>query len=150
MSGEVSLRTPRAYGILVVDDEHHLRGVLGHSMRQQGFAVWLAADGHQALELYRRHRAAIDVVLLDVHMPGPDGPRTLAALRVLDPQLRCWFMSGDLGSYTEGQLRGLGAAGVLHKPFPLGETAEGLWQLAGKSEGPPAGAWSGARRGELP
>ena len=99
MVGEGALTTPRAYGILVVDDEHHLRGVLGHSMRRQGFAVWLAADGHEALALYRRHRAAIDVVLLDVHMPGPDGPRTLAALRGLNPQLRCWFMSGDLGSF---------------------------------------------------
>ena len=147
MVGEGALTTPRAYGILVVDDEHHLRGVLGHSMRQQGFAVWLAADGHEALDLYRRHRAAIDVVLLDVHMPGPDGPRTLAALRGLNPQLRCCFMSGDLGSYTEGQLRALGAAGVLHKPFPLAETAEGLWQLAGSG---PGGAGSGAGRGEQP
>ena len=139
MLREGSRTAPRAYGILVVDDEHHLRVVLGYSMRQQGFAVWLAADGHEALDLYQRHREGIDVVLLDVHMPGPDGPRTLAALRGLNPRLRFCFMSGDLGSYTEGHLRDLGATGVLHKPFPLAETAEGLWRLAGKPEGCPPG-----------
>jgi CheY-like chemotaxis protein len=47
--------------------------------------VWLAAGGQEALDLYQRHREAIDVVLLDVRMPGLDGPQTLAALRALNP-----------------------------------------------------------------
>jgi len=121
---------PRTYGVLVVDDEGGLRGVLDVGMRQEGFAVWLAANGREALDLYRRHRETIDVVLLDVLMPGLDGPQTLAALQALNPQIRSCFMSGDLGSYTEERLRGLGAAAILQKPFRLAEVAQVLRQLA--------------------
>ena len=122
--------TPRAHGVLVVDDEGALRRLLDVGMRQEGFAVWLAATGREALDLYRRHRETIDVVLLDVLMPGLDGPQTLAALQELNPEIRCCFMSGDLGSYTEERLRGLGAAAVLQKPFRLAEAAQALRQLA--------------------
>jgi CheY-like chemotaxis protein len=62
--------TSQKYGNLVADDEESVRGVLDIGMRQQGFDVWLAADGQKALDLYRRHCEAIDVVLLDVRMPG--------------------------------------------------------------------------------
>ena len=122
------------YGILVVDDEEDLRALLSIGLRQQGFAVWLAADGHEALELYRRHREFIDVALLDVRMPGQDGPQTLAALYKVNPQIRCCFMSGDFGSHTEEKLRSLGAAAVLPKPFRLAEVAHQLWELANSAK----------------
>ncbi len=67
---ETTFAIPREPGLLVVDDDAGVRGVLYGWMRLQGFAVWLAADGREALELYRRHRVSIDVVLLDVRMPG--------------------------------------------------------------------------------
>jgi CheY-like chemotaxis protein len=129
-SPEAPPAAPRTPGVLVVDDEGCVRGVLGIGMRRAGFAVWLAADGREALDLYRRHRESIDVVLLDVLMPGLDGPQTLAALRELNPQIRCCFMSGDLGGYTEERLRRLGAAAILQKPFRLDEVADVLGQLA--------------------
>jgi CheY-like chemotaxis protein len=118
----------RRCGILVVDDEPCLREVLSLGMREQGFAVWLAADGLEALDQYRRHRETIDVVLMDVCMPGLDGPHALAALQELDPWIRCCFMSGDLGSYTEARLCDLGAAAVLRKPFQLVEVIQVLWE----------------------
>jgi CheY-like chemotaxis protein len=129
----------RTYGILVVDDEEGVRGVLNVALRQQGFAVWLAAGGQQTLELYWQHRRAIDVVLMDVRMPGLDGPQTLAALQELTPQIRCCFMSGEVGSYAEQGLRSSSAAAVLQKPFPLAEVARVLWALAAEAEAQPSG-----------
>jgi CheY-like chemotaxis protein len=117
----------RSWCILVVDDEPTLREMLNLGMRQQGFAVWLAADGLEALDQYRRHRETIDVVLMDVWMPGLDGPQALVALRQLNPRIRCCFMSGDLGSYTETSLCDLGAAAVLRKPFQLFDVVQLLW-----------------------
>jgi CheY-like chemotaxis protein len=131
---DASHATPRKYGILVVDDDACVRDILNLGMRQRGFAVWLAANGQEALDLYCRHRWAIDVVLLDVRMPGLSGPQTLAGLQELNPQIRCRFMSGDLGSHTEAILGNAGAATVFSKPFPLHEVAEMLWELAGKAE----------------
>ena len=117
----VESKTPRAYGILIVDDEPGVRGVLKVAMSEQGFSVWLAASGPEALDLYRRIHEAIDVVLMDVRMPGLDGPETLAALQNLDPQVRCCFMSGELGKYTEERLLDMGALAIIPKPFQLEE-----------------------------
>jgi CheY-like chemotaxis protein len=129
-TAQTCLVTPRPYGLLVVDDKEFVRDVLDRAMKQQGFAVWLAAGGQEAIGLYRQNREAIDLVLLDVRMPGLNGPQTLAALQEMNAQVRCCFMSGDLGSYAEWQLCNLGAARVIHKPFRLAEMAEMLWELA--------------------
>ena len=128
-----ALVTSRACGVLVVDDQACVRDMLSIGLRQEGFAVWLAANGREAFDLYRCHGELIDVVLLDMHMPDLDGPQTLAALQKLGPQIRCCFLSADFGSYTEDSLRSLGAAAVLQKPISLSELAPVLWQLASKA-----------------
>jgi len=124
----------RKPGILIVDDEEYVRAILQTWLRQQGFAVWLAADGQEALELYSRHREAIDVILLDVRMPRLDGPETLAAIQQLNPRVRCCFMSGDLGRYTESSLCTAGAAAVIRKPFQLAEVGRLVRELATNAE----------------
>jgi CheY-like chemotaxis protein len=129
-AAESSPLTPRAFGLLVVDDEECVRGVLDLAMKQRGFAVWLASSGKEAISLYRSHGRAIDVVLMDVLMPGLDGPQTLAALQQMNAQVRCCFMSGDLGIYAEWQLDNLGAIGVIRKPFRLDGITALLWELA--------------------
>ena len=131
MSLQALRATPRKYGLLVADDEGEVRDVLNDGLQREGFSVWLAADGQEALDLYRNHCETIDVVLLDVRMPGLDGPQTLAALQEITPQVRCCFMSGYLGSYSEENLRDLGAARVFAKPFRLAEVAHVLGELAG-------------------
>jgi DNA-binding response OmpR family regulator len=80
--------------------------------------------------LYLGHHDAIDVVLLDVRMPDQDGPETLAALRELDPQVTCCFMSGDTGEYTEENLLDLGVVAVFQKPFRMSELARQLMEIA--------------------
>ena len=124
----------RRHGILVVDDEDSVRGLLQIVLQRQGFDVWLAADGFQACKLYDRFRSQIDLVLLDVRMPGWDGPRTLAELRRLNPDLPCCFMTGQAGEYSEGQLLVLGASRVFAKPFALASVRTALWELAAKAE----------------
>jgi two-component system response regulator ResD len=57
--------------ILIVDDEPNIREVVGLYLRQDGYAVVSAADGEEALGLYRRERP--DLVILDLILPGLDG-----------------------------------------------------------------------------
>lgn len=133
----------RPGGVLVADDDDAVRRVLGAGMRSQGFVVWLAVDGPEAIDLYRIYRDSIGVVLLDVRMPGLDGPGTFAALREINPDIRCCFMSGDPGHYTDQMLLDLGAAGVFRKPFPLGEVAQQLACLA-STTGPDEGSRTAA------
>jgi len=114
------------YRILVVDDDDGVRRFLAAGLPREGFAVSLAANGHEAADLLRACRPGIDAVLMDVQMPGRDGPDTLAALREQDPQVRCCFMSGDLGAHTEDGLRKLGTGEVLRKPFTMAEAGRAL------------------------
>jgi two-component system, OmpR family, response regulator len=117
--------------VLVVDDEALVLRLLEMALPQHGLAVRQAGRGAEAVAIYRRHRDRIGVVLLDVRMPGLDGPQTLAALREVDPGVRCVFMSGDTRGYSTDELLGLGAAGVVAKPFRcLAELAGTLREVA--------------------
>ena len=62
--------------VLVVDDERLVLRLLELALPQHGLAVHLAGGGAEAVAVYRRHRGRIGVVLLDVRMPGLDGPHT--------------------------------------------------------------------------
>jgi CheY-like chemotaxis protein len=115
----------------VLDDQEFVRSLLSTGLQGAGFAVWLAASGREAMKLYREHRADIDLVLLDVQMPDLDGPETLAALLAINPQVKCCFLTGDMGSYSERQLVRLGARRVFFKPVRLTRLVGSLRRLAG-------------------
>jgi CheY-like chemotaxis protein len=126
-AGERTVRPPREKpGVLVVDDEHLVRVMVQLGLERDGFEVWSATDGWQAIRLYREHRDRIAVVLLDVHMPGLDGPQTLDALREVAPQVVACFMSGDACANEPEELRQRGVAYFLAKPFRLDHLANVL------------------------
>jgi CheY-like chemotaxis protein len=127
------VRGDLALAILVVDDEATIRDVAQLALQQQGFIVLQAESGQQALAVYRGDHPQIAGVLLDVRMPGWDGPQTLAALQHIAPGLPCFFMTGFAGEYTEEQLKQRGALGVLAKPFHLAELAACAHQLTGQA-----------------
>jgi CheY-like chemotaxis protein len=116
-------------GVLVVDDAHMVRIMVQLGLERNGFGVWLASNGKQAIRLYRKHRDHIDVVLLDVGMPGLDGPGILDALLQMNPKIRVCFMSGDMAAYQLEELRQHGAAHVIAKPFRLDHLANILRAL---------------------
>ncbi len=116
-------------GVLVVDDDPAVRQLLALVLARDGLAVWSAPSGRAAIEFYRLHPERIGAVLLDVRMPGLDGPHTLAALREINPQVRALFVSGDTGDHDPEVLLALGAAGVLQKPFDLGELSDAVSRL---------------------
>jgi two-component system alkaline phosphatase synthesis response regulator PhoP len=105
--------------VLVVDDEDDIREIARLSLeRLGGWTVVTASSGDEALELVARE-APFTVVLLDVMMPGSDGPATLAQLRSgpLDPETPIVFLTAKVQPADRRRLRELGAAGVIAKPF---------------------------------
>lgn len=125
--GSRSVGDARPPAILVVDDDRTLRTVLAGVLRKREFVVWAATGGDEAAEIYRRHGPEIDIVLSDVNMRGMTGPDTLAALRSIDPSVRCCFMTADERPATRTALLALGALAVFGKPFAsLTELCESL------------------------
>jgi two-component system cell cycle sensor histidine kinase/response regulator CckA len=127
---EEAHRPNSAPGILVVDDDPFLLPLLRTVLTCRGFQVWACRSGKEAHDIYREHHRSITVVLLDVCMPGLDGPNTLLELRRIDPAIRFCFMSGYTGAYTIDDLLGLGAVRFFEKPFEIQPFTEGLWQVA--------------------
>lgn len=125
-SGAKGRRRP---GILIADDTGLILTLLKFELVPLGFDVWLAVDGDDAVEIFRRHADEIDVTLLDVQMPGLDGPQTLRALRRLDPAAVVCFMTGRFSAHSDQELLALGAAHVFRKPFRPFEIAEFLQRM---------------------
>src|SRR3954449_2809758 len=65
--------------ILVVEDDDQLRGVVARSLREEGFAVEIAATGSHALELVSR--TPLDLLVVDIGLPDTDGRDLCQALR---------------------------------------------------------------------
>jgi two-component system, OmpR family, response regulator len=115
--------------VLIVEDDVAVLRLVERALRHHGFDPVPAPGGAEALALCRGRAQAIDLALIDVQMPGMDGPQTLAALRQLNPRLQAVFMSGHTGKYSAEDLFATGAARVVQKPFPLAEVAQTLWAL---------------------
>ena len=125
----------RSPTLLVVDDDDTLRMVLMRELRKRGFDVYSTGSGAEAVEMYCRSSTRIDVVLMDVNMPGMSGPDTLDAIRAVDPFVRCCFMTADDRPGRHDALLGCGAA-VFGKPFAsVKELCETLKQIAGETFG---------------
>jgi two-component system cell cycle sensor histidine kinase/response regulator CckA len=104
--------------ILLVDDEAAIRTLTHLALGMHGYRVLEAADGLQALEIYRREPGRIDLVILDVMMPKLSGPQTLERLLALDPAVRVVFTSGaHAGDLTEADRAR--SVGFFAKPFRL-------------------------------
>jgi anti-anti-sigma factor len=123
--------------VLVVDDTDAVRSCLETALRRMDYQAFVAANGHQAIGLYLRYHEEIAVVLLDVQMPGLDGPTTLAALQKIDPTVRCCFLTGNPKPYTELALLRKGAVRVFRKPFAVADVAE-IVGTVGQLAGPPS------------
>jgi CheY-like chemotaxis protein len=111
--------------ILVVDDDPTIRSLLEAVLPRRGFGVALAVDGLQAVEAYRSLPGTFSLVLMDLHMPGMCGPSTLAALRQVDPAVRCCFMSGSPGDLDAVAFLP-GVTALQPKPFRLDALEETL------------------------
>ncbi|HKY80024.1 MAG TPA: response regulator [Sphingobium sp.] len=116
--------------ILYIDDEADLREIATISLElDPGFEVRTAASGSDGLEAARQWQPAL--ILLDVMMPGMDGPATLAALAA-NPEtsaIPVVFITAKTHPRHVGDLKALGARAVLAKPFDpmtLAGTVRGL------------------------
>jgi PAS domain S-box-containing protein len=80
--------------ILLAEDEEPVRRLLVTILKSEGYRVITAANGHEAVEKFRENRDRIDMLILDVIMPGLNGQEVLDQLRRLEPRVKALFMSG--------------------------------------------------------
>ena len=103
--------------MLVVEDDEQLRRLTHRALAAHGYTVLEADRGRVALDIARRHKGMIDLLLTDIVMPDTDGRKLADTLRAARPGLRVLYMSG----YPAGAIasHGMLEPGVayLAKPF---------------------------------
>jgi two-component system cell cycle sensor histidine kinase/response regulator CckA len=123
--------------ILLVEDEDGVRAVLQRILAGRGYRVLAATGAGEALEVARRTRGGIDLLLTDITMPRMKGPELAAALLAEQPRMRVLYMSG----YSEGTLAtGDGAPICLQKPFSAQTLARTVRAVLDGPKGPRAPA----------
>jgi PAS domain S-box-containing protein len=115
--------------ILVVDDEALILDIGEEMLRRHGYTVLRAESGEQALEIFRQRMAEIDLVLMDLGMPGMGGERCLQHLKAMAPEIKVIVGSGYAGHKIAKAPERFGAAGFLPKPYPLNRLLAELRRL---------------------
>jgi two-component system, cell cycle sensor histidine kinase and response regulator CckA len=111
---------PRSGIVLVVEDEELLRFAVSKMLRNNGFGVIEAGDGSAALELVRAPADEIDVMLLDMTLPGVSGREILQETRQIRPNLRVILTSAYSRETVEASFAGP-VEFFIRKPFRLAD-----------------------------
>jgi len=110
--------------ILVVDDEEVVRFLAIDLLENLGYEPIPAEDGEQAVEIYKKQKNDIDLVLLDMIMPKLGGVETFRELRKINPEVPIVLLSGYTKDVAAQELLNQGARGFLQKPYKIDELAQ--------------------------
>jgi CheY-like chemotaxis protein len=115
--------------ILIVDDEPDILKLLAEALAVRGYDVRLASSGDEALDIVDREDS-INMVLLDVILPGRSGLETLKELKKRHPQLAVILMSAVTDSHVAHHARRLGAFDYILKPLDYEELELLLFRIS--------------------
>ncbi len=107
--------------LLVVDDEEGVRKVVKEMLEEAGFDVLVAADGREAVDVFREYPGEIAAVLLDMTTPQLSGEDALRELRRIKPDVRVILSSGYDEQEVTDRFAGKHLAGFIQKPYEYEE-----------------------------
>ncbi len=120
--------------ILVIDDEAAIREVVREILTSEGYAVLDAANGEAGVAQLREQKETIDLVLLDMKMPGLDGMETLDILHSIKPTLRVIFSSGYTETDIDDNMQSKNVVGFLAKPYNIDQLLQTVYHALAAPE----------------
>lgn len=105
--------------ILLVDDDDHVRDLGERILKRAGYEVLTAGNGKEALQLYKRERGAIALVILDLVMPEMGGKECLDELLKIDPEAKVIISTGASGDDDLVEVVKSDAKGLVNKPYEI-------------------------------
>jgi PAS domain S-box-containing protein len=118
--------------VLLVDDEELVLNAGEQMLRKLGCEVLLASSGQEALELYKKDQDKIDIVLLDVVMPGMGGGETYDRMKEINPGIKVLLSSGYGIDEQATEILERGCDGFIQKPFDLGQLSQRIREIVDK------------------
>ena len=101
--------------ILVVDDEEGVRGMVSTILKMEGHQILTAANGAEAVAVYRSFADRIDLVITDLDMPTMDGVQEILRIRMTNPEAKFICMTGGSPDRCPKDVP------LVSKPFAMGE-----------------------------
>jgi CheY-like chemotaxis protein len=105
--------------ILFVDDEQTNLMIMKDLLVVMGYKVLMAASGQEAIAVYMTKRKQIDLIIMDMVMPGMEGGNAFTALRSFDPDVKVILCSGYSLDGEAETIMGKGYNGFIQQPFTI-------------------------------
>ena len=115
--------------ILWVDDEEIALEVWSQMLQKLGYSVLQARYGYEALEIFKKNKNKISLVILDMRMPGMNGCEVYDRLKKIQPQIKIILVSGYIEQYVLDEFSKRNFNGYIEKPFKLKELSEKIEEV---------------------
>jgi two-component system cell cycle sensor histidine kinase/response regulator CckA len=112
--------------VLLVEDEFPLRQAVGEMLRLRGFEVLEAADGFSAINLLRANVVKIDLILLDLTIPGASSREVVEEAAQVQPDIRVILTSAYSREMTTDAVSAPQVRNFIRKPFQMGDLLKAL------------------------
>lgn len=121
--------------VLIVDDEELVTDIGGQLLARLGYQVMAASGGAEAVEIFRANREAIQLVILDMVMPGMSGSETFDRLKAIDGSVRILLSSGYSINGEATAILNKGCNGFVQKPFNLKQLSRKIREILDTDSG---------------
>jgi len=115
--------------ILLVDDEEYIRELGVELLTDAGYNVLTATDGEEGLGLYRREQKKIDLIILDLVIPGMGGKKCYEEILKINPKAKILIVSGYSANGPGKVALEAGAKGFVGKPFDVSHLLEKIREI---------------------
>lgn len=103
--------------ILIIDDEEYVLDVASRSLEIANLPTLKARDGREGIRLLRQHLDEVNLIILDIFMPGLSGFDILIMIKEINPDVRILVSSGSINDSTRKNVLSMGATGFISKPY---------------------------------
>ena len=121
--------------ILLIDDEEMILDVGRELLEELGYIVIPTMSGQEAIEKFQKSRDKIDMIIMDMIMPGMSGSETFDALQELSPGLKVLLSSGYALEGEAAEIMTRGCNGFIQKPFTISQLSRKIQEVLSNSRG---------------
>ena len=121
---------------MLVEDEDMVAVISDQMLTRLGHKVFLARSGPDALSIFQEHREKIDLVILDMIMPGMSGAETFERLKAIDPGVNVLLSSGYTPNGPAQDILRRGCRGFIQKPFTIEQLSQKIREILSSGQDP--------------
>ncbi len=123
---------PGSGTILIIDDEQMILHVGEKILQRLGYDVIIANNGNEGIDIYRKNREKVDMVILDMIMPGLSGSDTYEALKKINTDVKVLLASGYSLNGKAKAILDKGFSGFIQKPFTMEQISHKVIEILAK------------------